>query len=97
MAAEGGNWLAIPLDGYRREREQLANACGVMGIPTLTVVGPDGTVIAPNARNAVASDPDGDKFPWTGASGGAGGPFLMILLLIAIFFIVPRLFDMFKR
>lgn len=97
MAADGGNWLAIPYEGCRRERQQLANACGVMGIPTLTVIGPDGIVLAPNARNAVASDPVGDGFPWPGASAGAGGPIFMILLLVAIFFIFSKVFDLFRR
>jgi nucleoredoxin len=92
MAELGGSWLAAPFDDGQAEREMLARSCSVMGIPTLTVISPDGFIIAPNARGAVSADPNGDNFPWKGATGsGAGGPFLVILLVVLMFFILPKL------
>ena len=38
----------------------------VQGIPALTVLGPDSTVLCANARAAVAADPGGLRFPWAG-------------------------------
>ena len=37
----------------------------VSGIPTLVVIGPDGSTITTDARSDVDSDPEGAKFPWT--------------------------------
>ena len=84
MADVHGTWLAIPYSSGRVEREQLASTFGVMGIPTLTVVGSDGTVLATNARGAVSGDEHGAGFPWEGASGGGGASALWVVLLVII-------------
>jgi hypothetical protein len=39
----------------------------VQGIPHLTLLAPDSTVLCGNARAAVAADPNGENFPWKGA------------------------------
>ena len=92
MAELGGTWLAVPLSECQAEREMLASRCSVMGIPTLTVVGPDGSIIAPNARSAVSSDLNGDNFPWEGASGvGVGSPLVIIVFMVLVFFFLPKL------
>lgn len=44
------------------------------GIPRLVIVGPDGSVLANDARSAVMQDPSGDGFPWSGAGAGGSTP-----------------------
>lgn len=98
MAELGGTWLAVPFAECQAEREALALKCRVMGIPTLTVIGPDGSIIAPNARSAVSADPSGEKFPWVGAtSGGAGGPLFVLVLMVLIFYLLPKLIGILFR
>lgn len=60
-------WLAVPFSN-QKIRHQLANAVGVMGIPALTILASDGTILTKDGRGAVSSDPDGAQFPWTGHS-----------------------------
>ena len=92
MAELGGDWLAIPFEN-EQERQLLASRCNVMGIPTLTVVGPSGAILATNARGAVMSDPNGEKFPWEGASGGGVPPLEILTILMFVFiYLLPKLF-----
>jgi len=56
-------WLALPY-AERALKEDLSKACGVEGVPTLTIIGPDGKVINGNGRSALSKDKDGASFPW---------------------------------
>jgi len=55
-------WLALPHGDKRKE--QWSNLFGVNGIPSLAIVDADGNTITKDGRDAVASDPEGDGFPW---------------------------------
>lgn len=85
-------WYAVPYDSPARKR--LTSALKVKGIPTLIILGPDGSVVAPNAQQAAAADPKGENFPWQGAKGGGSGSssqlnqFLMTLLFALIMWLV---------
>lgn len=86
--------MAIPFKGCREEREMLTRECRVLSIPTLTVVGPDGTVIAPNAVAALNADPSGSKFPWEGAvSNNASIPVWIAVAFALIVMLFPRLLE----
>ncbi|PRW58685.1 nucleoredoxin 1 [Chlorella sorokiniana] len=61
-------WLAVPFQD-RALQQQLSSRFSVMGIPRLVIVGPDGAVIASDARAAVMADEQGEHFPWPGAAG----------------------------
>lgn len=65
-------WLAVPFDDHAL-RQWLNSKYGVMGIPRLVIVGPDGEVIANDARMAVMNDQQGEQYPWHGAAGGPSG------------------------
>jgi hypothetical protein len=94
QSEEGGTWLAIPFKGCREERELLTRECRVLSIPTLTVVGPDGTVIAPNAAAALKADPSASKFPWEGAvSSTASIPIWIAVAFALIIMLLPRLLE----
>jgi len=56
-------WLALPY-ADRALKEDLSKACGVEGIPTLTIIGPDGKIINGNGRGALSKDKEGANFPW---------------------------------
>lgn len=56
-------WLALPY-AQRDLKAALSKACEVEGIPTLTIVGPDGKIINGNGRSALSKDKDGSNFPW---------------------------------
>lgn len=89
----GGAWLAVPFKECRAEREELARACRVLGIPTLTVIGPDGTVVAPNARNAVSKDSAEANFPWEGATASANhAPIWIVIIMFLLFIFLPKIF-----
>jgi len=57
-------WLALPYE-KRKEKEELSNMFDVQGIPSLVIIGADGSVINKSARGAVGGDPEGSNFPWT--------------------------------
>jgi len=51
--------------GFQDERaDELSELCGVEGIPQLTLVSADGTIISNNGRSFVSEDPEGAEFPW---------------------------------
>lgn len=55
-------WLST---GFEDERnDSIQGFCHVNGIPQLTLVSENGTVISHNGRQAIASDPNGENFPW---------------------------------
>lgn len=58
-------WPALPFD-QRDAKEKLSDACGVEGIPTLTVIDAAGNIITTEGRAKVDEDP-------TGATIAAGG------------------------
>lgn len=90
-AEEGGTWLALPFKECREERAALASECSVSGIPTLTIIGPDGTIIAPNATSAVAKDLTGQHFPWAGASASTSAPVWIVIGMMLLFLLVAKL------
>jgi len=55
-------WLALPHGDKRKE--QWSNLFGVNGIPSLAIVDAERNTITKDGRDAVASDPEGDGFPW---------------------------------
>jgi nucleoredoxin len=57
-------WLALPF-ADRDRKASLSKLYGVKGIPSLVFVDAHGALITKNGRNAIASDPKGDAFPWT--------------------------------
>lgn len=58
----------------------------VLGIPSLVILRPDGTVANRNARAALSADKEGLKFPWVGEEDRGLGmgvmPVVAILLLV---------------
>jgi nucleoredoxin len=56
-------WLALNFSD-RELKNELSAVCGVRGIPSLVIIGPDGDIINKNGRSAVSSDPKGNNFPW---------------------------------
>jgi nucleoredoxin len=56
-------WLALDY-GDRKGKEQLSQLFGVKGIPSLTIIDKDGSVITNEGRAALSSDPTGSEFPW---------------------------------
>eukprot|EP00879_Flechtneria_rotunda_P006558 GHRR01006891.1.p1 GENE.GHRR01006891.1~~GHRR01006891.1.p1 ORF type:complete len:208 (+),score=49.63 GHRR01006891.1:71-625(+) len=80
-------WLAVPFQDDQL-RSVLSRKFKVNGIPHLVVLGPDGTVVSSNARSAVVTDPNGDKFPWAGASDQRGPPIPWLLVAILLFWLI---------
>ena len=87
-------WLALPFD--RRSIEtKLSAKYRVKGIPTLVLVGPDGSLFTTMGRDCVDNDLSGAQFPWKsvtmdegGAAGASGGTLIcglccMILLILS--------------
>jgi nucleoredoxin len=56
-------WLALPFS-ERAVKADLSKCCDVEGIPTLVIVGSDGTIINKDGRSALGKDPTGANFPW---------------------------------
>merc|ERR1712110_778248 len=51
--------------GNRELKDKLSKKYKVQGIPSFVILGPDGTLITNDGRDAVSKDPTGEKFPWT--------------------------------
>ncbi|KAL6748650.1 thioredoxin-like-domain-containing protein [Haematococcus lacustris] len=58
-------WLMVPWTSAG-QRASLSRHFGVMGIPTLVILDPQGKVVCANARSALIQDPEGKSFPWAG-------------------------------
>merc|ERR1712060_676800 len=56
-------WLALDF-GDRKRKEQLSNIFKVRGIPSLTIIDKDGSIITGEGRVAISDDPTGENFPW---------------------------------
>jgi len=56
-------WAAIPF-ANREAAKELGSKFKVQGIPTLVIIDGEGNTINADGRDAVASDPAGDNFPW---------------------------------
>merc|ERR1712048_719448 len=56
-------WTAVPLD-RSDVKAKLSKKYKVQGIPSFVILDPSGGVITKEGREAVASDPTGEKFPW---------------------------------
>jgi nucleoredoxin len=56
-------WVALPYD-KRDLKTALNKKYKVQGIPSLVILGPDGTLITKEGRDAVSNDPAGEKYPW---------------------------------
>eukprot|EP00286_Rhodomonas_abbreviata_P018018 CAMPEP_0181303174 /NCGR_PEP_ID=MMETSP1101-20121128/8407_1 /TAXON_ID=46948 /ORGANISM="Rhodomonas abbreviata, Strain Caron Lab Isolate" /LENGTH=321 /DNA_ID=CAMNT_0023408709 /DNA_START=32 /DNA_END=993 /DNA_ORIENTATION=+ len=54
-------WLAVP---YSQDTTQLEAKYAVEGFPTLVVIGPDGSVVNPDAVDRAEEDSHGKQFPW---------------------------------
>lgn len=55
-------WKALPFKDSREK--ELSTLFEVEGIPHLTIIDENGTVITNEGRSAVGSDPQGENFPW---------------------------------
>lgn len=56
-------WLALDY-ADRTLKADLNAMFGVQGIPTVVIIGADGSVISKDGRSAIAGDPTGESFPW---------------------------------
>merc|ERR1712232_1025270 len=56
-------WVALPFD-KKDLKITLSKKFKVQGIPSLVILGPDGKTITTDGREAVSSDPKGEKYPW---------------------------------
>jgi len=56
-------WLALDYND-RKRKDQLSNLFGVRGIPSVTIIDKDGSVITTDGRSAIGGDPTGADFPW---------------------------------
>jgi nucleoredoxin len=56
-------WVSVPFDS-KDVKSSLDKKFKVQGIPTLVILGPDGSVITKGGRAAVMKDPKGEKYPW---------------------------------
>jgi nucleoredoxin len=57
-------WLAVPYS-ERDLKAELSKKYKVQGIPSLVILGPDGTIITKDGRAVVMEDPEAAKYPWT--------------------------------
>lgn len=55
-------WLALPYD-QREAARKLNKMCGVQGIPSLVVFGPDGMLVTSDGRKMVMDDQKGELLP----------------------------------
>ncbi|KAI7839017.1 hypothetical protein COHA_007159 [Chlorella ohadii] len=88
-------WLAVPFQEHAVQ-QRLSSRFSVAGIPRLVIVGPDGGVIASDARAAVMADRQGEHFPWPGAAGPSLLSSLLssrglLLLFFAFYYLVQWL------
>lgn len=56
-------WVALPY-ANRAAKDALNKRFKVSGIPSFVILDADGAVITKDGRDAVSSDPKGEKFPW---------------------------------
>jgi nucleoredoxin len=56
-------WVAVPF-AKREVKEALSKKYKVSGIPGLVIVDAEGETITKDGREAVSSDPAGEKYPW---------------------------------
>jgi len=56
-------WLALPFHD-REKKDALSKQFKVQGIPTVVVLGVDGSVITKDGKEAISQDPTGEEFPW---------------------------------
>jgi nucleoredoxin len=56
-------WLALPFS-ERELKAGLSTKYKVSGIPSFVILGPDGSTITTDGRDAVMKDPEGTKYPW---------------------------------
>eukprot|EP00887_Chlorella_sp_A99_P005766 scaffold1.g5766.t1 len=81
LRAEGKNFEVVFVSSDRNEAQF-----------KLTVLGPDGSVVAPCARGAVGADPSGAGFPWAGAKSAGGGGFLRLIIMFLLLWVLSRFF-----
>jgi len=62
-------WLALPFSN-REKKDELNKKYKVGGIPTIVIVGADGSLISKDGRAAISKDPTGEEFPWKPKSFG---------------------------
>ncbi|GIL48288.1 hypothetical protein Vafri_4938 [Volvox africanus] len=82
-------WKAIPYS-ETTYRSALGRRFGVMGIPTLVMLSPEGHVVNTNARTAIIRDPEASRFPWEGEEERPAFSLLPIFLLIVVAWLVAQ-------
>jgi len=92
-------WLALPYSA-RDIKDTLNSKYKVQGIPTIVILGQDGSVISKDGRSDISEDPTGKKFPWipkkfseimsslkfVNKDGSAGGAELLTDKVFALYF-----------
>mmetsp|Transcript_124851 Transcript_124851/g.230198 ORF Transcript_124851/g.230198 Transcript_124851/m.230198 type:complete len:275 (+) Transcript_124851:79-903(+) len=58
-------WTALPF-ANRAQAQKVSAQFKVKGIPAFVILDSSGNVLNSNARQCVAQDPEGEKFPWEG-------------------------------
>jgi len=56
-------WLALPFND-REKKDALSKQFKVQGIPSVVILGADGSVITKDGREAISQDPTGEELPW---------------------------------
>lgn len=56
-------WAAVPYE-KRETMEKLMEKYHVQSLPSLVIIGPDGSTINVDGRKAVSKDPSGNAYPW---------------------------------
>jgi nucleoredoxin len=56
-------WVSVPFES-KEVKAKLDKKFKVQGIPSLVILGPDGSTITTEGRAAVMKDPEGGKYPW---------------------------------
>lgn len=56
-------WLALPYE-ERDKKEEMSKMFKVQGIPAVVILGPDGSLISKDGREAISGDPTGEEIPW---------------------------------
>ena len=92
-------WLAVPPE-HSDIKSSLPSKYGIVGIPALVVLSPEGEKLTDAGVAAVRSDPEGARFPWRGHKSSwltllpallqFGLIIYMAQMAIRYFFVKPR-------
>lgn len=75
--------------------QSLAQRVGVISIPTLLIVSPEGKLMTPNGVACLRKDPEGKEFPWEGQTQPARsfGVWVPLLALFVIYYLFRFYFE----